>query len=115
MKSGGKQVGRKLAFPAKRQSTKETIPMKLTWLGHSAFRIEAGAAKLVIDPFLSDNPSWGTKGGAATLQARTRHREGTDEGDCGDGSGCGNGPGKASGAAPAPSGRARRPCYASSG
>jgi hypothetical protein len=27
-------------------------------------------------------------GGAATLQARTRHREVTDEGDCGDGSGC---------------------------
>jgi L-ascorbate metabolism protein UlaG (beta-lactamase superfamily) len=32
--------------------------MKLTWLGHSAFRIEAGAAKILIDPFLSDNPSW---------------------------------------------------------
>ena len=31
--------------------------MKLTWLGHSAFRIEAGAAKILIDPFLSDNPS----------------------------------------------------------
>jgi hypothetical protein len=27
----------------------------------------------------------GTKDGAATLQARTRHREVTDEGDCGDG------------------------------
>jgi hypothetical protein len=32
--------------------------MKLTWHGHSAFRIEAGAAKILIDPFLSDNPSW---------------------------------------------------------
>jgi L-ascorbate metabolism protein UlaG (beta-lactamase superfamily) len=31
--------------------------MKLTWLGHSAFRIEPGAAKILIDPFLSDNPS----------------------------------------------------------
>src|SRR5207247_4350426 len=40
----------------------------------------------------------GTKGGAATLQARTRHREVTDEGDCGDGPGCGNGRGKAGGA-----------------
>jgi hypothetical protein len=58
MKSAGKQLGRSLTFPAKRQITKETIPMKLTWLGHSAFRIEAGAAKIVIDPFLSDNPSW---------------------------------------------------------
>jgi len=32
--------------------------MKLTWHGHSAFRIEAGAAEILIDPFLSDNPSW---------------------------------------------------------
>ena len=33
--------------------------MKLTWYGHSAFRIEVGAAKILIDPFLSSNPSWG--------------------------------------------------------
>ena len=32
--------------------------MKLTWHDHPAFRIEAGAAKVFIDPFLSDNPSW---------------------------------------------------------
>jgi len=32
--------------------------MELTWYGHSAFRIEAGAAKTLIDPFLSDNRSW---------------------------------------------------------
>jgi L-ascorbate metabolism protein UlaG (beta-lactamase superfamily) len=32
--------------------------MKLTWHGHSAFRIEAGAAKILIDPFLSDISSW---------------------------------------------------------
>jgi L-ascorbate metabolism protein UlaG (beta-lactamase superfamily) len=38
--------------------TEEKIPMKLTWYGHSAFRIEVGAAKILIDPFLSDNPSW---------------------------------------------------------
>jgi hypothetical protein len=41
-----------------REITKEIIPMKLTWHGHSAFRIEAGAAEILIDPFLSDNPSW---------------------------------------------------------
>jgi L-ascorbate metabolism protein UlaG (beta-lactamase superfamily) len=29
--------------------------MKQTWLGHSAVRIEAGEAKILIDPFLSDN------------------------------------------------------------
>jgi L-ascorbate metabolism protein UlaG (beta-lactamase superfamily) len=33
--------------------------MKITWYGHSAFRIEVGEAKILIDPFLSDNPSWG--------------------------------------------------------
>ena len=32
--------------------------MKPTWHGNCAFRIEAGAAKILIDPFLSDSPSW---------------------------------------------------------
>ena len=32
--------------------------MKLTWYGHSAFRIEAGGATILIDPFLIGNPSW---------------------------------------------------------
>ncbi|NGO53384.1 metal-dependent hydrolase [Allomesorhizobium camelthorni] len=32
--------------------------MKLTWFGHSAFRVEAGGAKILIDPFLTENPSW---------------------------------------------------------
>ena len=41
----------------KRQITEETVPMQLTWHGHSAFRIEAGEAKILIDSFLSDNPS----------------------------------------------------------
>ena len=31
--------------------------MKQTWHRHSAFRIETGEAKILIDPFLSDNPS----------------------------------------------------------
>ena len=31
--------------------------MKLTWSRHSPFRIEGGP-KILIDPFLSDNPSW---------------------------------------------------------
>ena len=31
--------------------------MKQTWHGHSALRIEAGEAKILIDPFLSDSPS----------------------------------------------------------
>lgn len=32
--------------------------MKLTWYGHSAFRVEAGGATILIDPFLTGNPSW---------------------------------------------------------
>ena len=31
--------------------------MKQTWHGHSAFRIEAGEAKISIDRFLCDNAS----------------------------------------------------------
>jgi L-ascorbate metabolism protein UlaG (beta-lactamase superfamily) len=42
----------------RREGESGTLPMKLTWYGHSVFRIEAGAAKILIDPFLSDNPSW---------------------------------------------------------
>jgi L-ascorbate metabolism protein UlaG (beta-lactamase superfamily) len=32
--------------------------MKPTWHGHSAFCIEASKARIFIDPFLSDSPSW---------------------------------------------------------
>lgn len=32
--------------------------MKITWFGHAAFRIDVGDAAILIDPFLSDNPSW---------------------------------------------------------
>ena len=28
--------------------------MKQTWYGHSTYRIKAGEAKILIDPFLSD-------------------------------------------------------------
>ena len=40
--------------------------MKLTWYGHSAFRIEVAGAKILIDPFLSGNPSWGKSWEQAT-------------------------------------------------
>ena len=33
--------------------------MNVTWYGHSAFRLETGAAQILIDPFLEGNPSWG--------------------------------------------------------
>ena len=32
--------------------------MKLTSYSHSASGIDAGAATILIDPFLSDSPSW---------------------------------------------------------
>ena len=32
--------------------------MKITYLGHSAFRIDAGDASILIDPFLTGNPAW---------------------------------------------------------
>lgn len=32
--------------------------MRLTWYGHSAFRVEFGGTALLIDPFLSGNPTW---------------------------------------------------------
>jgi L-ascorbate metabolism protein UlaG (beta-lactamase superfamily) len=35
--------------------------MKQTLHGHSAFPIEAGEAKILIDPFLPDNPSTGNR------------------------------------------------------
>ncbi len=32
--------------------------MQITWLGHSAFRIETGKAVVLVDPFLSGNPTF---------------------------------------------------------
>ncbi len=32
--------------------------MKLTWYGHSAFRVDFGDKRILIDPFLSGNPTW---------------------------------------------------------
>ena len=56
--------------------TEATISMKLTWHGHSAFRIEAGAAKIMIDPFLSDNPSWHEGwSGSRAVEGSTRRGE----------------------------------------
>lgn len=36
--------------------------MKITWLGHSAFRVETGASVVLIDPFLKGNPTFEASG-----------------------------------------------------
>ncbi|WP_372425500.1 metal-dependent hydrolase [Salinarimonas chemoclinalis] len=40
--------------------------MKITWFGHSAFRLEFGDAVVLIDPFLSGNPAFEGDLGEAT-------------------------------------------------
>ena len=45
--------------------------MKMTWFGHSAFRIETGGKVLLIDPFLSGNPTF--KGSAEEASAGCTH------------------------------------------
>ncbi len=42
--------------------------MKITWFGHSAFRVETGGAVILIDPFLKGNPTF-EKSGIAWDQA----------------------------------------------
>lgn len=36
--------------------------MKITWLGHSCFRVETGGSVLLIDPFLKGNPTFQNSG-----------------------------------------------------
>ena len=32
--------------------------MKITWLGHSAFRLDTARANILVDPFFSGNPAF---------------------------------------------------------
>lgn len=43
--------------------------MKITWFGHSAFRLEFGSSVVMIDPFLSGNPAFGGDAEAASAGA----------------------------------------------
>jgi L-ascorbate metabolism protein UlaG (beta-lactamase superfamily) len=43
--------------------------MKITWFGHSAFRLEFGSSVVLIDPFLSGNPAFGGDAEAASAGA----------------------------------------------
>ena len=36
--------------------------MKITWFGHSTFRIETGNSVIMIDPFLKGNPTFNEAG-----------------------------------------------------
>ena len=45
--------------------------MHITWFGHSAFRVDIDGAVILIDPFLSHNPSF--KGDLAAATAGTTH------------------------------------------
>ncbi|MEM9223977.1 MAG: metal-dependent hydrolase [Pseudomonadota bacterium] len=54
--------------------------MRLTWYGHSAFRVEFGDTALLIDPFLSDNPTWdgdwaGPSGGISHILLTHGHND----------------------------------------
>ncbi|WP_163848798.1 metal-dependent hydrolase [Pseudooceanicola aestuarii] len=45
--------------------------MKITWLGHSSFRIEIAGQVLLLDPFLGDNPSFPDDRRAEALEGVT--------------------------------------------
>ncbi len=45
--------------------------MKVTWLGHSAFRVETGSSVIMIDPFLSGSPVF--DGDVADVSQGTTH------------------------------------------
>ena len=32
--------------------------MKITWFGHSCFRVDTGGSRILIDPFLTGNPTF---------------------------------------------------------
>jgi hypothetical protein len=50
-------VGKLTYISSKETHTEETQFMKQAWNGYFAFRIAAGETRILIDSFLSDNPS----------------------------------------------------------
>lgn len=59
--------------------------MKITWLAHSAFRIETAKAKILIDPFLTGNPAFAGQDPKAAAEGLTHilltHGHGDHVGD----------------------------------
>lgn len=43
--------------------------MRITWYGHSAFMLESGGKKLLVDPFLTGNPTFNGVGEASAKKA----------------------------------------------
>jgi L-ascorbate metabolism protein UlaG (beta-lactamase superfamily) len=40
----------------------EDADMKITWFGHSCFRVETGRSVILLDPFLKGNPTFEASG-----------------------------------------------------
>ncbi|NMJ43449.1 metal-dependent hydrolase [Roseomonas sp. JC162] len=58
--------------------------MKITWFGHSAFRLEFGSSVVMIDPFLTGNPTFGgdaEKASAGATHVLLTHGHGDHIGD----------------------------------
>lgn len=58
--------------------------MKITWFGHSAFRLEFGSSVVMIDPFLTGNPAFGgdaEKASAGATHVLLTHGHGDHIGD----------------------------------
>lgn len=59
--------------------------MKITWLGHSGFRIEIGGQVLLVDPFLTGNPKFPAERRAEAITGATHlivtHAHGDHSGD----------------------------------
>ncbi|MEM9733996.1 MAG: metal-dependent hydrolase [Pseudomonadota bacterium] len=59
--------------------------MKITWLGHSAFRLETEQARILVDPFFTGNPAFVEDSRAAAVEGLTHialtHGHGDHVGD----------------------------------
>src|SRR5262249_55875077 len=97
---------RKMVTP----QTIATVPARIDCHFTSLNTKSTMARQSSLCPVLRNGHGTATKDEAATLEAKTRHREVSDEGDCGDESAFGNGRAEASGAARAAGGDKRRSC-----